>query len=38
MSVIICDASPLIFLAKLNRLNLIAELLDGDIFRSQMRR
>ena len=32
MKIIVCDASPLIFLAKLNRLDLIREILGGDVF------
>ena len=31
MKVIVCDASPLIFLAKLNRLNLIPDVLQGRV-------
>ena len=32
MRVVICDASPLIFLAKLDRLELIAAVLEGEVF------
>jgi predicted nucleic acid-binding protein len=32
MTSILCDASPLIFLAKLDRLDLIPRVLDGDVF------
>jgi predicted nucleic acid-binding protein len=32
MTVVICDASPLVFLAKLDRLSLISAVLGGDIF------
>jgi predicted nucleic acid-binding protein len=32
MKTIVCDASPLIFLAKLNRLDLLHRVLDGEIF------
>ena len=32
MKTIVCDASPLIFLAKLNRLDLVARVLCGEIF------
>ncbi len=32
MKLIICDASPLIFLAKLDRLNLISKVLGGEVF------
>lgn len=32
MKSIVCDASPLVFLAKLNRLSLIPALLEGDVF------
>ncbi|MDB4459235.1 hypothetical protein N9059_01545 [bacterium] len=32
MKTIVCDASPLIFLAKINGLNLISEVLEGEIF------
>ncbi len=32
MTLIVCDASPLIFLAKLDRLNLIGEVLGGEVF------
>jgi predicted nucleic acid-binding protein len=32
MKIIVCDASPLVFLAKLNRLDLIPEILGDDIF------
>ena len=31
MSVVVCDASPLIILAKLDRLHLITDLLGNDI-------
>ncbi len=32
MKLVVCDASPLIFLAELDRLNLISKVLDGDVF------
>ena len=32
MKTIVCDASPLIFLAKLNRLDLVARVLCGELF------
>lgn len=32
MTVVVCDASPLVFLAKLDRLSLISAVLGGDVF------
>jgi predicted nucleic acid-binding protein len=32
MKTIVCDASPLIFLAKLNRLDVLPQVLEGEIF------